>query len=63
MVSENRVRRKILGPKRDKVTEEWRKLHNEEHYLGDQIEKNEMGRACSTYGGNTRCIQYFGTKT
>ena len=27
---ENRVLRRILGPKRDKVTEEWRKLHNEE---------------------------------
>jgi hypothetical protein len=29
-VSENRVRRKIFGPKKDKVTREWRKLHNEE---------------------------------
>jgi hypothetical protein len=28
--SENRVLRKIFGPKRDKVTGEWRKLHNEE---------------------------------
>jgi len=27
---ENRVQRRILGPKRDEVTEEWRKLHNEE---------------------------------
>jgi len=27
---ENRVLRKIFGPKRDKVTEEWTKLHNEE---------------------------------
>jgi hypothetical protein len=27
---ENRVRRRIFGQKRDKVTEEWRKLHNEE---------------------------------
>jgi len=27
---ENRVLRRILGPRRDKVTEEWRKLHNEE---------------------------------
>ena len=27
---ENRVLRKIFGPKRDEVTEEWRKLHNEE---------------------------------
>jgi hypothetical protein len=28
-VFENRVLRKIFGPKRDKVTEEWRTLHNE----------------------------------
>jgi hypothetical protein len=29
-VFENRVLRKIFGPKRDEVTGEWRKLHNEE---------------------------------
>jgi len=29
-VFENRVLRRILGPKKDKVTGEWRKLHNEE---------------------------------
>jgi hypothetical protein len=28
--------------------------------LGDQIEKNEMGEACDTYGGEERCIQGFG---
>jgi hypothetical protein len=27
---ENRVLRKIFGPKRDEVTGEWRKLHNKE---------------------------------
>jgi hypothetical protein len=27
---ENRVLRRIYGPKRDEVTGEWRKLHNEE---------------------------------
>ena len=27
---ENRVLRKIFGPKRDKVTREWRKVQNEE---------------------------------
>jgi len=27
---ENRVLRRIFGPNRDEVTEEWRKLHNEE---------------------------------
>ena len=29
-VFENRVLRRIFGPKRDEVTWEWRKLHNEE---------------------------------
>ena len=29
-VFENRVLRGIFGPKRDEVTGEWRKLHNEE---------------------------------
>ena len=27
---ENRVLRRIFGPKREEVTGEWRKLHNEE---------------------------------
>jgi len=29
-VIENRMLRRVFGPKRDKVTGEWRKLHNEE---------------------------------
>jgi hypothetical protein len=29
-VFENRVQRRIFGPKRDEVTGGWRKLHNEE---------------------------------
>jgi hypothetical protein len=29
MVYENWVLRRIIGPKRDEVTGEWRKLHNE----------------------------------
>ena len=29
---ENRVLRKVFGPKRDEVTGEWRRLHNEELY-------------------------------
>jgi hypothetical protein len=27
---------------------------------GDQIEKNEVGGACSTCGGEERCIRGFG---
>jgi hypothetical protein len=51
-VFENKVLRRIFWFMRDEVSGDWRKLHNEEindlysspHYLGDQIEKNEMGR-------------------
>jgi hypothetical protein len=58
-VFENGVLRKIFGPKRNEVTWEWRKLHNEE--LNDlycsptvgQIERNEMSWACSAYGEGT----------
>jgi hypothetical protein len=31
-VFENRVLRRIFGRKRDRVTGEWRRLHNEELY-------------------------------
>jgi hypothetical protein len=31
-VFEDRVQRRIFGPKRDEVTSDWRKLHNEELY-------------------------------
>ena len=49
---ENRVLRRVFGPKRAEVTGEWRKLHNEglsDMYSypnivrGGKIEKNEMG--------------------
>ena len=60
---ENRVLRRLFGPKRDEVTGEWRKLHKEE--LRDlyslpnivRVEKNEVGGACGTYGGGDRCAQ------
>ena len=61
-VFENRVLRRVFGPKRDEVTGEWRKLHNEEisdlyslYCAGGKIEKNEMGGACGAYGGGERC--------
>jgi hypothetical protein len=71
-VFDNRVLRSIFGPKRDEATGEWRRLHDEE--LDDlysspniirviKIKKNEMGGACSTYGGKERCIQDFGGET
>jgi hypothetical protein len=33
------------------------------HHSGDQIKKNEVGGACSTYGGGERCVQGFGGET
>jgi len=41
-VVENRVLRRIFGPKRGEVTEEWRKLHNEE--LNDLYSSPEFCR-------------------
>jgi hypothetical protein len=32
-------------------------------YSSNQIEKNEMDGACSTYGGKERCIQGLGGDT
>jgi hypothetical protein len=70
-VFENRVLRKIFGPKREVVTWVWRKLHEEELndpyplpniFSGDQIKSNEMGGACSAYGG-VRRVRGFGGET
>jgi hypothetical protein len=41
-VFENRVLRRVFGPKRDEVTREWRKLHNEE--LNDQYSSPNIAR-------------------
>jgi hypothetical protein len=70
-IFENRVLRRIFGPKRDEVTGEWRKVHNEElkavlltrYCSGDKIEKNEMGGACSADGEEERRIQGAGGET
>jgi hypothetical protein len=58
-VFENRVLRRMFGPKRDEVTGKWRKLHNEELHdlysspsiINDQVEEDQMGGACSTTRG------------
>jgi len=41
-VSENRVLRRIFGPKRNEVTGEWRKLHNEK--LNDLLSSHYIVR-------------------
>jgi hypothetical protein len=52
-VFDNRVLRQTLGPKSDEMRGKWRRLHERGLlticYSGDQIEKNGMGGACSTY--------------
>jgi len=69
---ENRVLRRISGPKRDEVTGEWRKLHNEE--LNDLysspnivwvIKSSKMKWAghLAHIGGDERCTQGFGGET
>jgi hypothetical protein len=72
-VFENRVLRKIFGPKRDGITVGCRRLRIEElndlycspniHYSDEQIEMNEMGWTCCTYWGEERSIQGFGWET
>jgi hypothetical protein len=46
-VFENRVLRRVFGPKRDEVTGEWRKLHNEElndlYYLPNIMRVTRVG--------------------
>jgi hypothetical protein len=69
-VFENRVLEKIFGPKRDEVTGEWRRLHNDDTYdlyssrnIIRVIKKNEMGGVCSTYGREERCMKGFRGET
>jgi hypothetical protein len=66
---ENRVLRRIFGPKRDEVTGEWRKLHNEELYnlysspdIIRQVKANEVGEACDMHGRGEKSVQGFGGK-
>ena len=62
---ENRVLRKVFEPKgaRYQGSEESnirRNLMITKYCSGDQVEKNEMGRVCSTYRVKVRCIQGCG---
>jgi hypothetical protein len=58
VVFENRVLRRIFGPKRDEVTGEWRRLHNEElydlYYSPNVIWVIKSRRM--TWAGHTACM-------
>jgi hypothetical protein len=59
-VSENRVLRRMFGPKTEEVAGSWRtllieELHNK-CYQGDQIKEDEMGGACSTCGRKKNAV-------
>jgi len=62
-VFENRVLRRVCGPKRDDVTGGLNDLYSSSNIVRVQIEKNEMGGAYSTYGGRKRRIQCFDGET
>jgi hypothetical protein len=70
-VFENRVLRRIFGPKRDEVTGEWRRLHSEELndlYSSPNIfrlikSRRRDGRGMWHVWGRERCIQDFGGET
>jgi hypothetical protein len=71
-VFENRVLRRIFGPKRDEATGEWRKLHNEGliHLYSSSniiwVMKSRRMRWAGHVAGRGReetCIQGFGEET
>jgi hypothetical protein len=67
MVFKNKVLRRICGPKRDEVTGEWRKLHNEElhnFYSSPDIIRQIKSRRMGWVGhvarmGDDRRLQKF----
>jgi hypothetical protein len=70
-VFENSVLRRIFGLKRDEVTGEWRKLHNEDlHNLYSspsiirimKARRMRWGWACSINGGEEEHIEVVGGK-
>jgi hypothetical protein len=64
VVFENKVLKRIFGPKRDDITGERRRLHNKELYAlysSPNIiqvikSRRQMARTCSVYREEERCI-------
>jgi hypothetical protein len=69
-VFENRVQGRIFGPKRDEVTGEWRKLHNEElhnlysspNIIRQRKSKRMRGGTRGTHGRGEESVQGLGGK-
>jgi hypothetical protein len=64
-VFENRVLRRVFGPKRDEATGEFRQLHNQDRYnlysspnVIRQIKskENEVSGECGTHGGLEKSV-------
>ena len=55
---ENRVLRRIFGPKRNELTEEWRKLHNDE--LNDLYSTPNIIWVIGTRMGWARHVAHMG---
>jgi hypothetical protein len=60
---------KLFRPNRDEVTGGWKKLHNQELHNSNsskiiiimiKSKEDEMYGACSTHGGDEKCIALFG---
>jgi hypothetical protein len=62
-VFENKVLRRIFGPKRDEVTGALCSVLLTKYHSGDQVKKTEMGRTCGMYVGEERCVQDFSGET
>jgi hypothetical protein len=69
-VCENRMLRRMFGPKRDEVKVDWRKLHNEElrdlysspSIIRIKVEVDEMSGSCSTNEREEKRVQVIGGK-
>jgi hypothetical protein len=70
-VFENRVLKRIFGPKGDEVTRGWRKLHDNKHHdlyslqsinSYDSVEEDKMGGACSKNRGEEERVYVIGDK-
>jgi hypothetical protein len=63
---ENRVRRRIFGPKRDEVetymTRSYIICSLLQMLLACSIKNDEMGEECSTHQGDEKCVQKLGCK-